>query len=255
MKIAVYSVYYGSREPFNPDAMDLARGFDRYVITDRSILPTDAVIINEPAYGLDPKRACSRAKLNPYLYFSDYDWVIYLDNKARLKAKPDKIIAELSSLSDHSFFVFPHDRGCVYKEAITCIKRGLDDPKVIKRQIKVYEEEGFPANQGLIQGTFMVRKMSDHIWEKAGRLWFEQVLHYSRRDQLSFNYIVWRLGLTPYYLSGDINCNTYVEWPVELSYELFKRKYAIVPNSIRRRLKRVLVKTGILGFFRGRSFK
>ena len=255
MRIAIYSVYYGNREPFNPSCMSIAKGFDRFVITDRSELQTDAKVITEPLFGLDPKRACSRAKLRPHQYFNDYDWTIYLDNKANLLRNPIEIVEELRCLTDAPFCVFAHGRNCIYEEAKVCIRRGLDHPRIIRQQMKAYSQDGFPTNDGLIQSTLMVRRMGEPVWEKAGDHWFEQVLRYSRRDQLSFNYVIWKLGIKAYYMKGDINQNCYVKWPVKFQDDEFAKHYELIPENVRKPLKKALGKLGILGWIRGKSHK
>ena len=251
MRIAVYSVYYGNREPFNPECLHEAEGYDRFVVTDREYLKTDATIITEPLFALDPKRASLRAKLRPYRYFKEYDWTIYLDNKANLLKDPSVII---NNLDYGSFFCFLlGGRDCIYEEAKICIKRGLEEPNIIRRQMKTYTYDKFPRHAGLIQSTLLIRRMDDPQWEKAGEHWFEQVLRHARRDQLSFNYVAWKLDLKPQYLPGNVHENDYIQWPILFKDEDFKHNFEFIPKNLRKRGKKVLGQLGILGFLRGRQ--
>ena len=87
-------------------------------------------------------------------------------------------------------------RDCVYHELQTCWENGLDDHRILKERERTYRAEGMPAHSGLIEGHFMVRRHNDPALVRFGDRWLEHVLRYSRRDQVSFPYLVWRLGLS-----------------------------------------------------------
>lgn len=86
-------------------------------------------------------------------------------------------------------------RICAYAESNKCIVKKLDDPDIIKRQMSFYKKEGFPKNSGLICGGGIIRKHNRPNLEKHCELWWDQVNKWSYRDQLSFNYILWKYNL------------------------------------------------------------
>ena len=71
------------------------------------------------------------------------------------------------------------------------------------RQLKQYAEEGYPrkpyveGGPGLVEGEWHLRDLEAPEGEALGTGWYEEFLkwrHIHRRDQLSFNYVAWKLG-------------------------------------------------------------
>jgi hypothetical protein len=167
------------------------------LFTDHAGLQRHGVeVIHDPLDGLDPARASRRAKLRPHLHFPEAEWSLWLDNKSRLKRAPEAILAACREQSDAAFFAFRHfRRDCVYDELQTCRELGLDASAVLKERERTYRAEGMPAHAGLIEGHFLLRRHHAPDLVRFGERWFEQVLRHSRRDQIAFAYLAWRLGL------------------------------------------------------------
>lgn len=251
-KIAIFTIHYGKREPFNPNSMALASECDRFVFSDQDPQSDSIEYVHLGRMGLDPKRAAGRVKTNPYPYLGQYDWVICVDNKSRIKKPPGEIIEYCRSLGSFGFYTFRHGgRQCIYQEAQECIRRGLDDPNRIKRQMRFYREEKYPENNGLVQTTMIVRNMKDEGWRKASPFWHEQTCLYSKRDQLSLNYIAWKAGLEIGYFEGNIDQSGLLEWPVRFADEQFEQSFTFIPPELRKKVKRVAGKSGLLGVIRG----
>jgi Protein of unknown function (DUF616) len=196
MSLVLFSACYGAAEPPNREVFG---GFDtcrRVVFTDRGDLDLPGVeVIRDPLDGLDPVRASRRAKLMPHRYLEE-DWSIWIDNKSRLRTDPQRILAALQAQSDAAFFAFPHfRRDCVYQEGQAVWENGLDDYATVRKRMRTYRAEGMPEHAGLIEGHFIVRRHHDPAVARFGERWFEHVLRHSRRDQISFPYLVWTLGL------------------------------------------------------------
>lgn len=215
MKIAVYSAFYGNRDPLNPDCLGGHHDCDRFLFTDDPEVRLDGVtVIHDPLNGLDANRASRRQKLRPARYFPHYDWSIYLDNNATLLADPADLVNRLAETPGTGFAAFRHFlRDCVYEEAQACLLARRDSAERIETQMAFYRQEGFPAHGGLFAGPFLIRRHDRPDWAAHGEHWFEQVLTHSRRDQLSCNYVAWKLGLEPTYLEGDLRDNPLVRWP------------------------------------------
>lgn len=195
--IVVYSAFYGDRLAFNPEVFGGFASCRRVLFTNRGDIALPGVeVIRDPLDGLDPARASRRAKLMPHRWFADTDWSIWIDNKSRLLRNPVEIVAALAAQSDAGFFAYPHfRRDCVYAEGQTVWENGLDDYRVVRERMRTYRAEGFPGHAGLIEGHFIVRRHNDPEIAHFGERWFEHVLAYSRRDQISFPYLARRLGL------------------------------------------------------------
>ena len=196
MTLVLYSALYGQKEPLNTGVFGGFTAARRVLFTDRTDLEFPGVdIIHDPLCGLDPARASRRAKLMPHRYFPGEEWSIWLDNKSSLRMDPQAILDTLKSQSDATFFAFPHfRRRCVYQEGQAVWENGLDDYRTIKDRMTAYRAEGMPENAGLIEGHFIARRHHDPATARFGDHWFEHVLRFSRRDQISFPYLVWKTG-------------------------------------------------------------
>lgn len=244
MRLAVYSALYGNRDPLNPDCMGDGAGYDRFLFTDRIAgqgltgLATGIGTVQDPLMGLDAPRASRRAKLMPHRYFPEYDWSLYLDNTARLLCDPVALVTGLAAQEPaQGFFCFSHaERDCAYDEADACLRARRDDPARIRSQIGFYRAEGYPAHQGLIQGTVLIRRHGARDWATLGERWFEQILVHSRRDQLSFGYVAWKMGLQPSLLPGTLLANDIAAWPVLLPNQRHSDKLQ-TPFLLRQRRK------------------
>jgi len=96
---------------------------------------------------------------------------------------------------DNDFVALEHPiRNCIYKEAMACIMLNKDNPKKIATQVHKYLDEGLPVNSGMIQTGITIRKRNKRI-NKFCDMWWEQILMGSQRDQLSFNFVNWKLPI------------------------------------------------------------
>jgi len=147
----------------------------------------------------------------PHRYLADYEWSLYVDGNARLN--PDAVTL-LEGYKSAAFVSFRHpDRDCLYDEAEHIIREDYDDERRVREQIDLYRESGFPAHAGLIAGTVLFRRHNDPEVIALGEEWYEHVLRFSKRDQLSFNYVAWRRRFAHSFFRGSLRENDYVTWP------------------------------------------
>jgi len=96
-------------------------------------------------------------------------------------------------------------RICLYHEANECIAKRKDNPEIISSQIEFYKKEGYPKNNGLVACGIIIRKHNRLNIEEHCEKWWKQVKEWSLRDQLSFNYILWKYNLVNiHYFNYDI---------------------------------------------------
>ena len=67
----------------------------------------------------------------------------------------------------------------------------LDSEDIINLQIEKYKQLEYPEHNGLIASGILFRDHHDEQVIKLCEDWFDEVTNYSRRDQLSFNYVCW----------------------------------------------------------------
>jgi hypothetical protein len=81
-----------------------------------------------------------------------------------------------------------YQRICAYSEAKQCIDLGKDTKEMIQAQVAAYRAAGFSENAGLWELSVIIRQNTPYVQEFC-YLWFEHVLHYSSRDQISFPFV------------------------------------------------------------------
>lgn len=153
----------------------------------------------------DPVRNAKIYKVLPHRYFSDTTYSLWLDGNVVINFgfPVERLVAEY--LSDCDIALFRHSRRtCLYQEAQAAIHQGLDDPTRIRRQIERYTREGYPINAGLSENCVVLRRHSAAV-EAFNEAWWEEIEQGTRRDQISFNYIAWKLGLRVQYFPDSIS--------------------------------------------------
>ena len=116
----------------------------------------------------------------------EYDTCIWVDASIEIKCNLDIFIRD----NHHSYFTLmkhPH-RSCVYMEAEACIVRKKDKPDVIRAQMQYYREQRYPNNNGMVATGLLIRNNCPQVKEFCKR-WYDEVHRFSRRDQLSFNFV------------------------------------------------------------------
>jgi hypothetical protein len=213
MKIAIFTALYGNRNTLS-DPTVVHDNVDYVAFVDRQH-PQCKVWkqVIGPKFTCDNnyqhRRNAKIYKILPNLYSSEYDYYFWVDATHDVVANPFDICKEY--LSDNDIALFKHTtRNCTYDEAIEVKRLQLDDSNLIDFQLAFYKRGGMPSGYGLFELPVMVRKNTQRILD-LNLKWWEQICKFSSRDQLSFMYCLWKLGIEPTVLPGfanGINPNT-----------------------------------------------
>ena len=132
-------------------------------------------------------------KINPHKYLSEYKMSLWIDGNIEILSTVSKLFNENID-SEKSVFIPQHpERNCIYAEGSAVIRLKKDTKENVNRQLNGYREEGFPPDYGLVQSNIIIRKHNDYECIKLMEKWWEELKNKSHRDQLSFNYAVWKL--------------------------------------------------------------
>lgn len=191
MKSVCYTAIIGNYD-YLKEPLVVSRDWDYICFTDRSDLQSNVwkiVEIDNPL-NLDNIRLARSLKILGHELLREYGQILWIDGNVRIKSLPEKFI------SDHQFnadimLAWHHGRNCIYDEAIACIKNNKDDSKVIESHMQRYREQNFPTNFGLVQTGIIVRKNNNKTWNFC-KNWWSELMTGSRRDQLSFDYVLWK---------------------------------------------------------------
>jgi len=133
-------------------------------------------------------------KLCPHELLSEYEISIYIDSNILIKTDflyQRSLELEADSNALISIPVHP-TRNCVYKEAEMLKYRGKDNVKAIDRHIAHLGEEGFPDDYGLFENNVIWRRHLDDAIQQVSSNWWDEYMNYSKRDQLSLVYCLWK---------------------------------------------------------------
>jgi hypothetical protein len=158
----------------------------------------------------DPNRNAKIHKVLSHKFLPEYEYSLWIDGSVTIRF-PFSIqrLAEIY-LAEHDLAIFRHpERNCLFQEANVCLKRRLDDPEIIKKQVERYTQDGFPSNNGLVEATIILRRHSPKVIE-FNEAWWDEIQNGSKRDQISFNYVAEKVGLKFKYFPGSLRTENYL---------------------------------------------
>lgn len=173
----------------------------------------------------DPTRNARMYKILPHRFLGGYEYSVWIDGNMLVRGDVNELIdtylkdARVAAY-DHRYARHrdreesPDSRSCIYKEAdflLELAKRGRvkDDPKLIKTQVERYRKEGYPADHGMLLSTVFLRRHNDPDVVCTMERWWDELKRGSKRDQMSFNYAVWKENLRVAYIKENVRNNKY----------------------------------------------
>ena len=138
-----------------------------------------------------------------------YDTTIWIDGNTIIKKKISEFLKNEIDLKKYDIASFKHRfRNCIYDEAIECVKLKKDNKDIIKKQVDFLKNDKYPENNGLYETGILVRKNNKYV-KQTMQLWYEMVSNYSIRDQLSFNWVIYKTGIKTQTINMDVTENNY----------------------------------------------
>lgn len=154
---------------------------------------------------LDNNRRAKWFKLHPHkLFGKEYKYSIWIDGNVETQ----KDLGELTE-SIKRWGVFKHfQRDCILEEMYICAKLRLDDPFLMKKQISNYiNNYGYPIHNGLVENGVIIRNHNDRRVKALCSRWWQEILMWSKRDQLSFVFVAWNSHLRYELMDGTVYKN------------------------------------------------
>jgi hypothetical protein len=197
-RIAVYTAMSGHKATIN-SPLWLPDYVDYFCFTDvgPEFIPSPWKIIPLMPSFDDGCRNAKPPKILPHRYLANYDISIWIDSNIYVTNGYDQILKNHILSFDFDMALFKHfERDCLYDEAEVCKNMRLDDHDVIDMQISKYLDDCFPTHIGLPECGIMIRRHTKDIIALM-EFWWHQILVGSKRDQLSFMYSSWKMGMFP----------------------------------------------------------
>ncbi len=191
-KPVVYTAITGNYDNVK-EPLHIMQGVDYYLFTNNPNVKSDnwKVIFIDNEEELDNVRLARKIKILGHEILESYDYSIWVDGKLQIQDDLGEYISDNEAGNAILCFNHPtHD--CVYQEVELCESLQKDSPEIMQEQINRYRNEGYPQGNGMIDSACLVRDLHDKQLQETMRIWWNEVLHGSRRDQLSFNYSCWK---------------------------------------------------------------
>lgn len=208
-KIVCYTCITGGYDRLK-EPLVVSKGIDYICFTDNPFLKSKVwqarPIPKELDYLSNVKKQ-RIVKICPHRYLKEYDISIWVDGSFQIIGDLMKFI-EQYDLEKTSLYTRIHPiRDCIYDEAEACVRLSKDIKSNIQRQIDAYRKEEYPKHIGMAETGIILRKHNDKKCILLDNLWASQLLKYSHRDQLSFNYACWKM----HFVYGALNKQFYIQ--------------------------------------------
>jgi hypothetical protein len=212
----VYTVQIGAYERLLPHYVAAGSAVDFVCFTDQPDLNETGWQMRpaDVRFPEDPNRSSRRAKLLPHEYLDDYEESLYIDNTVLLTKPPDQIFDELLPDGAGMAVLRHSSRANLRDEFKAVVKHGYEAPWVCDEQQGHYERSYAAALEAKpLWGGLILRRHNEPLVRETMQIWWEHVLRYSRRDQLSLPIALEVTGMKPIVHQLDNELSGYHEWP------------------------------------------
>lgn len=218
-RLVIYTALIGAKEPLANPLAQLPVGastdldLDFVCITDNPQLQSSVWrFMPISARHLPPEKLSRRPKALPHEYFPDEQFSLYVDNTVSFKRLPQAF--DLDTHRPHLFRAFQHGtRHNPAEEAAAIAMLGYEDTDVICRQLDFYAAL-HPLNEitPLTTATVLLRQHHAEPVRRFGTLWWESILAFSKRDQLSFDFACIEAACPLDHWPGATHDNPLLNW-------------------------------------------
>lgn len=145
-------------------------------------------------------------KTHPHLLLPEYKCSVWID--ASVIIKSDYLYNRAKSLYADKVAIssMKHpNRDCIYDEAVAVVMYNFESEETVLRWIDYLHQNHYPEHNGLCETGILFRSHDDVI-SRFNEEWWHCIEKYSRRDQLSFNYALWKNQVKcDFIFSKDVN--------------------------------------------------
>jgi len=159
---------------------------------------------------MHPRLKAKYYKLQPYAIpnYHEFDYVIWIDGSGTFISP--RSVETLVGYCRQGYAVFRHPaRDCIYDEVEFCQDFEKYRQQPLAQQVASYRQEGYPPHNGLYACGLIVRDTRKDFTALDAD-WLAENLRWSYQDQLSFPYVLWKLGRTVDVIDLDLVHNDYV---------------------------------------------
>lgn len=144
--------------------------------------------------GFDSPMLNRFAKINPHIFFPNYERSIYVDGNIEIVGGIRSFVNYALVNNDIALYNHPF-RNCIYKEAVECASIGYEWNYRIARQVNSYAKAEYPKNNGMYECGVVARRHNEKKIIELMDAWWVTYVNGVRRDQISLPYLAWKIGV------------------------------------------------------------
>jgi len=194
-KIALYTAIVDHYDSIKlPEQLDPR--IDYVLFTDTEIPGTGVWQVKPiPYHATDHTRTARYIKTHPHTLLPGYDLAVWLDANIMILGDIYQIIESFLK-SEKLLAAIRHPaRASLNDEFEACKNLNKETPEILEKQIEQYKAQSH-LQEIVIESGFMMFNLTSEKTTKFLNYWWEQIEHYSKRDQLSFGYALLKAGLS-----------------------------------------------------------
>lgn len=195
-QIAVYTCVVNDYDEVE-EPLSISPECDYYIISDKKPEKESVfqyIDINDcvPESITDATRQNRYCKINAHKIFPQYRYSIYADGSIRTKKN---IVEKINDLPVTRIITRSRKNwDNVYYEIFRRIVTERDNIELFMKQAEAYWLQGMPESFASLECAVLIREHNHPLCKKLMEDWWEQIEQFSRRDQVSLPYVLWKNG-------------------------------------------------------------
>lgn len=210
----VYTALFGSTEALLEQEVAQSSALRFVCFTDNPSLTSTSwdIVLVEPLFAADPRASQRDIKIRGHRELDPYDEWLYLDNTVRLKVAPEAILDEW--LSDADWAAISHDaHNTLWEEFELNLEKNKDTPTRLNEQLHDYSSHYRSVlDEHPIWNGLFARRRNAAVAAFTTR-WFDHVLRYSSRDQLSVLVALSQSDIRLNRIDAKVRNSRWHDWP------------------------------------------
>lgn len=141
----------------------------------------------------DKTRNARWHKTHPHILFPEYEYSVWMDGNVDVFS--EEVFRRFAALfkDEAVFAVCQHPlRSCIYDESREVLRLKKETGEETDRIISFLQQQKFPHFAGLHETSCLFRRHNDPQCQNIMNEWWELIEKYSKRDQLSLDYVLWK---------------------------------------------------------------
>lgn len=176
---------------------------------------------------LDNTRNQRWHKTHPHVLFPEYEESIFQD--ANITMRSGWIFEEIEKRKSDLLIPIHFERDCIYDEMQAVIEAKKDDESIVKQMENYLREDNFPFHYGLNETNLIYRRHNKPKIKDINENWWNFIRDYSKRDQLSLSYVLYKHKITPYEIAIPNLRDRYRDFLFINHFPTFSKK-VLLPN-------------------------